>query len=249
MILIKNKAQIEAMRQGGRILALILDELCKRVVPGTRTKELDDLARRLCLKYHVQPSFLDYNGYPAAVCISLNNEVVHGLPGERVIEKGDLVSIDMGVICANMNTDAARTVIAGEAKNTIDEQLVKVCEQSFYSGCDLIKEGVRLGDVSAKIQETAEKNGFGVVRMLVGHGIGEKLHEEPPIPNYGQKGDGPVLKAGMTLAIEPMLTEGEWEVFLDNDKWTYKTVDGGKASHFEHTVLVTKEGFEILTEL
>lgn len=249
MIAIKSEAQIEAMRQGGQILAQILNELTAKVAPGIKTKDLDQLARRLCLKFHVQPSFLDYGGYPNAACISLNNEVVHGLASDRVIEEGDLVSIDMGVIYAGMNTDSARTVIAGKVKESRDEQLVKACEQSFYSACDLIKDGVRLGDISARVQEVAERNGFGVVRMLVGHGIGEKLHEAPPIPNYGQKGDGPILKAGMTLAIEPMLTEGDWEVFLDNDGWTYKTADGGNASHFEHTVLVTKDGFEILTEL
>lgn len=247
MIHVKNEHEIEVMRQGGRILANILRELKMATVPGVKKSEIDSLARRLCVKYNVRPSFLGYNGYPAAVCISLNNEVVHGLPNESAIRNGDLVSLDMGVYYEDFHTDAAVSFVCGI--DPAAEDLIRKTEQSFYSGVELIKDGVRLGTISAKIQEIAEASGYGVIRMLVGHGIGKRVHEEPHVPNYGTAGTGLVLKAGMTLAIEPMLTEsGEIDVVLANDKWTYLTHDGSRAAHFEHTVLVTDNGYEILTQ-
>lgn len=249
MIPIKSASDQEAMRQGGAILSKILNEVKLAVKPGMKKSDLDKLARRLCLKYHTKPSFLGYNGYPAALCVSLNNEVVHGLPDDTVIKEGDLVSLDMGVFYAGFHTDAAVSLVCGDTKNSVAEQLIKICEQSFYSGINLIKSGVYLSDISARIQQEVEKNSFGVVRMLVGHGIGREVHEDPTVPNWGNPGTGPILKTGMTIAVEPMITEGNYDVVLSDDKWTYETKDGSLAAHYEHTVLVTDDGYEILTEL
>jgi methionyl aminopeptidase len=249
MIHIKSSSEAEAMRQGGQILAQVLAELKEATMPGTKRSELDNLARRLCLKYHVKPSFLGYGGYPSAVCVSLNNEVVHGIPTDDIISEGDLVSLDMGVEYAGFHTDSALSFVCGEVQDDHANRLIKATEHSFYSGVDLIKNGVHLGDVSAKIQETAESYGYGIVRALVGHGIGENIHEDPHVPNYGTPGTGPILKTGTVIAIEPMLTEsGEIHVDLEDDGWTYVTHDGSRAAHFEHTVLVTDEGYEILTQ-
>ncbi len=247
---IKSKQEQEAMRQGGQILARILIELKNKCVPGVKRKELDELAKRLCLKYHVKPSFFNYGGYPAALCVSLNTEVVHGIPTDEVIQVGDLVSLDMGVLYADFHTDSALSFVCGSEGAKEQNKLIRTTERSFYAGASLIKDGVRLGDISAKIQETAEKEGYGVIRMLVGHGIGKEVHEDPHVPNYGEKGTGPILKTGMTIAIEPMLTmSGCIDVALSEDKWTYFTDDNSLASHYEHTVLVTDDGYEILTEL
>lgn len=263
MITIKTKSEQELMRTGGKILAGILKELKEATVVGVTKKELDELARDLCKKYRVSSSFLGYGGYPAALCVSLNNEVVHGLPDETQIKEGDLVSLDMGVCHAGFHTDSALSFICGDSTsarsesadaqgnfsaNARSKKLIKTAENALFSGVDLIKPGVHLGDVSARIQQTAEFYGYGVIRMLVGHGIGKEVHEDPHVPNYGTAGTGPILKAGMTLAIEPMFTEsGEVGVILGNDGWTYFTADGSKATHFEHTVLVTEKGAEILT--
>lgn len=250
MISIKSSSEQEAMRQGGQILAKILIELKLKAKPGVKKSDIDKLARRLCLKYHAKPSFLGYGGYPAAVCVSVNDEVVHGIPTDSELQKGDLVSLDMGVFYGGFHTDSAVSFLCGNTKETKAEKLIQTTEQSFYSGIMLIKNGIHLCDVSAEIQKTAESHGYGVIRMLVGHGIGREVHEEPHIPNYGHAGAGPILKTGMTLAVEPMLTEsGEHEVILSPDKWTYCTKDGSRASHFEHTVLVTDDGYEILTQL
>lgn len=250
MIHIKSQSEQESMRKGGQILAAILVELREKCLPGITKREVDELARRLCLKYHVKPAFLGYGGYPQACCVSLNNEVVHGLATDEVIKEGDLVSLDMGVEYEGFNTDSAVSFICGGAEKPEIEQLVRSAEQSFYSAVDLIKDGVRLGDVSAKIQQVAESKGYGVIRMLVGHGIGREVHEDPHVPNFGEPGTGPTLKTGMTIAIEPMLTmDGSIDVLLEDDKWTYSTKTGALATHFEHTILVTDNGCEILTEL
>lgn len=250
MIEIKSGKEQEIMRQGGQILARILNELKKAAFPGTKREEIDALARRLCLKYHVKPSFLGYEGYPAAVCVSLNDEVVHGLPDSSVITEGDLVSLDMGVEYAGFHTDSALSFICGEAKDEKGEKLIQTSEHCFYSGIELVKNGVHLGDISAKIQETAEHAGYGVIRMLVGHGIGKEVHEDPHVPNWGTKGTGPILQTGMVIAIEPMITEdGSVDVVLSDDKWTYSVKTGARAAHYEHTVLVTDDGYEILTQL
>jgi methionyl aminopeptidase len=246
---IKSKKEQDVMCQGGKILASILDRLKAKAQPGITKKEIDALARDLCSKNKVKPSFLGYNGYPDAVCVSVNNEVVHGAANNHKLKKGDLASLDMGVLYKEFHVDAAISFLCGNESDSDAEKLIKVCEQSFYSGIKLIKDGVHLGDISAKIQETAEREGYGVVRMLVGHGIGKNVHELPPIPNYGEAGKGPILKTGMTLAIEPMIIEdGSYDVILSDDKWTYETKTGARAAHYEHTVLVTDNGYEILTK-
>jgi methionyl aminopeptidase len=249
MINIKSANDADAMRQGGKILARILLELKDATKPGVKRIEIDSLARRLCLKYHVKPSFLGYTGYPSAVCISTNEEVVHGLASDKEIAEGDLVSLDMGVEYAGFHTDSALSFICKQSGNTTDDKIIKTVEHAFYSGVDLIKNGVHLGDISAKIQVTAEHEGYGVIRMLVGHGIGREVHEDPHVPNWGTAGTGPILTTGMVIAIEPMITEsGCVDVVLSDDKWTYSAKDGSRAAHFEHTVLVTDEGYEILTQ-
>lgn len=249
MIDIKSSEEQELMRQGGLILSKILNELKEKVVPGISSLEIDNLANRLCLKYRVKPSFKGYNGYPNSVCITTDDAVVHGLASDKPFREGELVTLDMGVFHQGFHTDSAVSFVCGDSSNyQKDLRLIKVCEQSFYSAVDLIKEGVHLGDVSAKIQEVAEASGYGVIRMLVGHGIGRNVHEEPNIPNYGIPGTGQILKTGMTLAIEPMLTQdGSVDVVLDDDGWTYRSKTGAKTVHFEHTVLVLDNGFEILT--
>lgn len=236
------------MREGGKILAAILVELKKAAGPGVKKSQLEDFARKLCQKHNVQPSFLGYGGYPAALCVSVNNEVVHGLPDDEELKEGDLVSLDMGVFYAGFHTDSAVSFICGDIKDEKLQKLIKTAENALFTAVDMIKPGIHLGDVSARIQQTGEFYGYGVIRMLVGHGIGKEVHEDPHVPNYGTPGTGPILKAGMTLAIEPMFTEsGETGVILGNDGWTYFTADGSRATHFEHTVLVTETGAEILT--
>jgi methionyl aminopeptidase len=258
MINIKSAEEQELMRQGGKILAAILDRLQKAVKPGVPKSDIDDLAEALCHKYNVRPSFKSYGGYPASVCISVNEEVVHGIPTGETFKEGDLVSLDMGVEWQEFHTDSAVSFVCtaypkssrtAEEKNSVAEDLITVCEQSFCSGIDLIKNGVHLGDVSAKIQAVAESHGYGVIRMLVGHGIGREVHEDPHVPNYGTPGTGPILKTGMTIAIEPMITaDGSIDVILGDDGWTYSSQTGALCAHYEHTVLVTDDGYEILTK-
>lgn len=256
MISIKSKDEQIIMAKGGKILASILSELKKAAVPGVRKSDLDQLANQLCLNHGVQPSFKGYGGYPASVCVSVNDEVVHGLPTDSVLHQGDLVSLDMGVLYQGFHTDSAVSFVcngnSGQGQTEADYsdklRLIKASEQSLYSGIDLIKNGVHLGDISAKIQEVAESYGYGVIRMLVGHGIGREVHEDPHFPNYGTPGTGPILKTGMTLAIEPMITgDGSVDVVLSDDGWTYSSATGALCAHAEHTVVVTDAGYEILT--
>lgn len=248
MIKIKTAKEIDVMRVGGKILAQILKELKEAVKPGVTRRQVDELAFLLASKNKVKPSFKGYNNYPHSVCISVNDEVVHGLAGPNKFNEGDLVTLDLGIECGGFNTDSAVSFICGQHFDKKKEDLIKACEQSLYSGIDVIKAGGHIGDISARIQEVAEKNGYGVIRMLVGHGIGRDIHEEPQIPNFGDRGKGPLLKEGMTLAIEPMLIEdGTVDVILDEDNWTYRSYSGALTVHCEHTVLVTKNGFEILT--
>jgi methionyl aminopeptidase len=248
---IKTTSEQEIMRVGGKKLALILSELKTRAVPGVAKRELDELAKRLCTKHHVKPSFLGYGGFPAALCVSVNAGVVHGLPDETPLREGDIVSLDMGVLHAGFHTDSAVSFLCTDGSSPKDEaaqKMIKATENAFFSAVDLIKPGVHMGDISERLQQGGEFYGYGVIRMLVGHGIGREVHEEPHIPNYGNKGTGPILKEGMTLAIEPMFTEsGEVGVILGEDGWTYFTADGSRATHYEHTVLVTRHGAEVLT--
>lgn len=252
MITIKSAEEQAIMRQGGKILAAILGSLKEAVKPGVLKSDIDKLAENLCAKYNVRPSFKGYNGYPASVCISVNDEVVHGVPNEEAFNDGDLVSLDMGVEYKGFHTDSALSLVCGGEKDSKDfeqkDELIKVAEQSFYSAIDVIKNGAYLGDVSARIQEVVESHGCGVIRMLVGHGIGRSVHEDPNVPNYGSKGTGIVLKTGMTIAIEPMITaDASVDVVLDSDGWTYKSKTGALCAHYEHTVLVTDDGCEVLT--
>ena len=256
MISIKSKEEIEIMREGGRILAGILEKLRAEVKPGTSVAKLDKLARELVFSSGARPSFLDYKpkgegrGYPAALCVSINDEIVHGLPLEnKIIFEGDLVKLDMGVEYKKLHTDA--TVMVGVGKiSPVAQKLMKVTEECLYLGIDAIAPGKKLSNYARAVQTHAEKNGFSVVRDLVGHGVGYSIHEPPQILNYVHKKLGNiVLKEGMTLALEPMINEVGWEIILADDGWTYKTLDGKLNGHWEHTVAVTGEGCEILTKL
>lgn len=255
MIPIKSTEEIEIMREGGRILAEILEKLQKHVQPGVSAQKLDKLARELVFSSGARPSFLDYkpNGqgysYPAALCVSVNDEIVHGLPLEnKIIFEGDLVKLDMGIEYEKLHTDA--TVMVGVGKiSQVAEKLMRVAKECLELGIREIRAGVSLNNYARAVQTHAEKNGFLVVRDLVGHGVGRSIHEPPQILNYADKRmEKIVLKEGMTLALEPMINEGSWEIILDDDGWTYKTADGKLNGHWEHTVAVTKDGCEILTK-
>lgn len=254
MITIKSVSEIQLMAEGGKILHQILSAVAEEVKSGVTTAGLDQLARKLVFSFgeqysqaNIKPSFLGYQGYPAVICISVNDEVVHGIPSvKRVINEGDIVGLDFGIIYHGWHTDAAITVGAGEISKEA-KKLMTVTEEALKRGIKEIKIGRTIGHIGHAIQKHVEKNGFGVVRELVGHGIGRKLHEEPYVPNYGQKGEGEVLKEGMTIAIEPMVTAGRPEVILDADGWTYRTKDHSWAAHFEHTIAITKKGPQVLT--
>jgi methionyl aminopeptidase len=234
------------MEEGGQVLASILTELKEAARPGAMTQQLDELAKRLCLKNRVKPSFLGYEGYPAAVCVSINDEVVHGIPNKRVIKEGDMISLDLGVYYKGYHTDAAITFPVGKVSKEA-QKLMEVTEKALYFGIEEARAGHRIGDIGAEIQSYVEENGFNVVRALVGHGVGEKLHQDPLIPNYGQRGTGPLIKEGMTLAIEPMVSAGGYDVSLAGDNWTYRTSDGSLVAHFEHTVYISANGPVVLT--
>jgi methionyl aminopeptidase len=247
VITIKNEEEIDKMRKSGKISAKVLLYLKKIIKPGIKTGEIDSIARKMIEEMGAKPSFLGYNGYPASTCISINDEVVHGIPSNRTIMKGDLVSIDLGSLFDGYHSDTAISFCVGKSNNNIDK-LLKVTEKSLLKGIKMIKPGIQLGDVQEVIQKTIEKEGFGVIRDLTGHGIGKSLQEAPSIPNYGKKDTGLVLKEGMTLAIEPMVSMGDWHIKTRDDGWTVVTADGSLAAHFEHTIAVTKTGSEILTE-
>ncbi len=246
---VKTAEEIQAMREGGKILATILQELKGRVAPGITTKELADYAAAQLKVHGAQPVTLGYQGYPDVLCVSVNDEVVHGIPKKDLILKdGDIVSLDFVVRYKGMVTDAALSTIVGNSNKKI-QQLLQKTEASLYAGIEAIKGVTRVGDIAYAVENTLEKGGYGIVKDLVGHGVGHEMHEEPNIPNYGRKGSGPLLKPGMTIAIEPMATLGTDRVYLDEDGWTVKTYDGSLAAHFEHTILVTEHGYEILTQL
>lgn len=246
----KTEAEVAAMRQSGAILAHVLQTLKNELSVGMTTKDLSAIAKRELKAMGGRPAFLGYYGFPDIICTSLNDEVVHGIPSEfREIASGDIVSMDFGVVIDGMITDAAISVIAGPKKDKKAEQLLNTTEASLLKGIKQVRAGCRVGDIAAAIQAELDKGGYGIVRDLVGHGVGHNLHEEPNIPNYGKKGTGPILKENMTIAIEPMATLGSHSVYVDKDGWTVKTRDGSLSAHFEHTILVTKNGAEILTQL
>lgn len=247
MITIKSAHQIDKMREACRITKGALDLLASHVKPGITTAQLDSIAHKYILSQGAKPNFLHYNGFPGSICTSVNDQVVHGIPHKNVIlREGDIISIDMGAVKNGFHGDAARTFAVGKVSAEA-EKLIRVTRESFFEGVKYLKHGAKLGDVSYAIQSYVESNGFSVVRDLVGHGIGENLHEDPQVPNYGHKGRGVKLAAGMTLAIEPMVNAGDYEVEVLDDDWTVVTADGSLSAHYENTVLITKDGYEILT--
>ena len=251
MISIKTDKEIEIMRQGGKILAEILKKLEKMVKPGITTWSLEELARQLTKEAGAEPAFLDYNDYPAALCVSINEEIVHCLPSERKIIPGDLVSLDFGIKYKEFNVDSAVTILVkseNDPKYNLKKKLIGTTKGCLEKGITVAKAGNTIGDISYAIQKHAEKNGFLVIRDLVGHGIGRELHEEPEVPNFGKPGKGPVFKAGMTIAIEPMLSAGSYEVVEDKKTLAWRTKDNSLSAHFEHTVAITKNGPLVLTE-
>lgn len=246
-VTIKNASELELMREAGRILATVHDELAKIIRPGISTYEIDQEGERLIRSFGCIPSFLNYEGYPASICVSVNEEVVHGIPSKkRFLKEGDIVSLDAGVIYKGYHSDAARTHAVGTiSKEAAD--LIEVTKQSFFEGIKQAKPGNHLHDISAAIGAYAESFGYGVVRDLTGHGIGTHLHEDPMVPNYRQKNRGIELVPGMTLAIEPMINAGTHSVYWLDDDWTVVTDDGKLSAHYENTIVITEDGCDILS--
>ena len=246
-VTIKSAREIELMREAGRLLAEVHDELAAFIKPGISTKDIDKLGEKLIRDRGCIPNFLNYNGYPASICVSVNDEVVHGIPNKhRILQDGDIVSLDAGLIYKGYHSDAARTHAVGTISKEA-QQLIDVTRQSFFEGIKYAKAGNRLHDISNAIAAYAESFGYGVVRDLVGHGIGTALHEDPQIPNFKQLRRGMKLMPGMTLAIEPMINAGTWEVCWLDDDWTVVSEDGSLSAHYENTVLITDGEPEILT--
>jgi methionyl aminopeptidase len=252
VISLKSPREIEVMRRANIIVAEVLDELKQKVAPGVTTLELDSLAEELTLKKKAIPAFKGYSVagrvFPRCLCVSINEEIVHGIPSTRALREGDIVGLDYGVIYEGFYGDSAVTVGVGKVSDQA-KRLMEVTREALYNGIEQLREGKRLGDLGSVVQKTAEQAGFSVVRAFVGHGIGKKLHEEPPVPNYGEPDRGIRLKEGMVLAIEPMINAGGHEVEIKEDGWTAVTRDGSLAAHFEHSVAVTKNGPYILSQL
>ncbi|MBI2842779.1 MAG: type I methionyl aminopeptidase [Armatimonadetes bacterium] len=247
MIKIKTLEEIEKMRVAGQVVARTLEALERSIVPGmTRTVELDELAEKLLAEEGAKSSFRGYRGYPNTVCIAVNEEVVHGIPGDRIIQSGDIVGIDVGAIVEGYHGDSAITVPVGDVTDEA-RRLLRVARDALFRGIAKARAGNRLSDISHAVQQHAERHGYSIVRDLVGHGIGSEMHEEPQVPNFGKPGRGPVLEAGMTLAIEPMVNASGYEIESLPDKWTVVTKDRSLSAHFEHTVAVTAKGPDILT--
>lgn len=247
-VIVKSFGEIELMRRAGQLAAVILAELRAASRPGITTKELDRLAARMLRSYGGKPAFLGYRGYPATICASVNDEVLHGIPGRRVLREGDLVKIDIGVEVAGLFADAAVSFVVGEGEPLV-ERLVSVTEQAFWAGVEKAWSGNRIGDIGAAIEDVVRRNGFTIVEGFAGLGIGRSLHENPTVPNVGPAGRGLLLRSGMTLAIEPMVSAGTGQTRVKKDGWTVVTEDGSLAAHYEHTVLVSEEGPVILTTL
>ena len=245
-IIIKSDDEIAIMRHAGSVVARTLRKLVEELRPGLVVKELDKTVRREFEQHKVTPTFLGYHGYPATVCVSVNEEIVHGIPGKRVIEDGDIVSLDLGCTYKGFVADSALTVIVGR-EQPARRKLVDVAEASLSVGIEQARAGNKLGQISHAIQEYIESHGFGVVREYVGHGVGRAMHEEPQVPNFGPADRGPVLKKGMVLALEPMVTAGDWRTRQLGDNWTVVTADGSMAAHFEHTIAITEGDPLVLT--
>ncbi|MEN6620323.1 MAG: type I methionyl aminopeptidase [Smithella sp.] len=248
MVILKLPEEIEKARASNHIVAEVLSKLRDRVKPGISTSELDKIAEEITRKRGAKPAFKGYRGYPYSLCTSVNEEVVHGMPSERILKEGDIIGLDFGVYFKGFYGDSAITLPVG--KISLDAQkLIQVTERSLYAGIEQIKVGKRLGDISAAVQITVEEAGFSIVRDFVGHGIGRNLHEDPQIPNYGKKGRGIELKSGMIFAIEPMVNQGDYRVQILPDGWTVVTEDGKLSAHFEHSVAITDNGPDILSKL
>lgn len=248
MIILKSQEEIEKIALSCRIVAKTLDYLRDKLNPGVTTREIERLAEDFIRANNAVPAFKGYKGYPASLCASVNNEVIHGIPSNRVLEEGDILGIDLGVYKDGFYGDAAYTFPVGKVASEV-ERLLRVTEESLNIGIEKAREDKRVSDISHSIQKHVEANGFSVVRAFVGHGIGRDLHEDPQIPNFGSPGRGPRLRSGMTLAIEPMVNEGGHEVVLLDDGWTAITLDGKLSAHFEHTILVTTDNPRILTKI
>ncbi|WP_373600670.1 type I methionyl aminopeptidase [Paraclostridium bifermentans] len=248
MIILKSKQQIELMRESGKIVAETHEILRDAIKPGISTLELDTIAENHIRKYNAIPSFKGYHGFKGSICASINEEVVHGIPGSKTLKDGDIISIDIGAYYKGYHADAAKTHAVGIISEE-DRKLIEVTKESFYEGIKFAKLGYRLSDISHAVQTHVEKNNFSVVRDLVGHGVGTQLHEDPQIPNYGRPGKGPKLKEGMVLAIEPMVNYGTHYVNMLGDGWTIITRDSKKSAHYEHTIAITEDEPLILTKL
>lgn len=250
-MIVKTQKELEILREGGKKLAAILNEVAHHAIAGVSARELDDLAEMLILKAGGKPSFKGYKvkgapmPYPGSLCVSINDEVVHGIPTDRVLKAGDIVGLDIGMIWESLYTDTALTVLVGGGAN----KLVEATKKSLEVGIAQVHAGAHVGDIGHAIQEYLEREGFGVVRELVGHGVGRAVHEDPEIPNWGKKGTGPELIEGMVIALEPMATDGGYKVKILPDGWTWVTSDGSRAAHFEHTIVVTRDGTEVLTRI
>ena len=245
-IIIKSPREIELMRQAGKITAAARTLAREMVTPGITTAQIDREVKRFIQKSGATPTFLGYGGFPASVCLSVNDEVIHGIPGPRVIQEGDIVSVDVGATWKGYVGDCAGTYVAGTASEEA-KRLIEVTRQSFFEGIKFARAGNRVGDISHAVQAYVENSGFSVVRDYVGHGVGAEMHEAPEVPNFGKAGRGPTLVKGMTIAVEPMVNAGTWEIKVLKDGWTVKTKDGMLSAHYENTILITDGEPEILT--
>ena len=245
---VKTESEIQAMRESARILADILDELEQTVDVGMNLLEIDEFARKEAKAKGAETPFLNYGSppFPGAICLSVNDEVEHGTPRDLELQDGDNLSMDFGILYKGMISDSGRTVAIGDVSPKV-RKLMETTERALYAGIDAVKDGVKVGDISAAVEKVLKKGGYGIIRDLVGHGVGHELHEDPNIPNYGKAGKGPMLKAGMTICIEPMASLGDWRIAFDEDQWTIRMLDGSIAAHYEHTLLITDTGAEILT--
>ena len=247
MIYLKTNEEIELLRENNILVSKALAEVGKHIKPGVTTKELNKIAEDFIRSHGAIPSFLGYEGYPASACISVNEQVVHGIPSDYVIKEGDIVSVDLGTFMKGFNGDSAYTFAVGEIGDDV-RQLLEVTKEALYKGTAQAKAGNRVGDISAAVQEYAESFGYGVVRELEGHGLGRKMHEAPGVPNYGARGRGPLLKEGMVICIEPMITMGNRAIVFERDGWTVRTRDRKPAAHFEFAVAIRKDGPDVLTD-
>jgi len=245
-IIIKSDEEIALMRQAGRVVAEVLEVLAAAARPSLKTKELDTIVREEFKRRKVVPTFLNYQSYPACVCVSVNDEIVHGIPGGRVLREGDIVGIDLGATYHGFVADSALTIGVGQIDPPA-QRLIDVTHAALWKGIRAARPGARLGEISHAIQTEAEAYGYGVVREYVGHGVGRNMHEEPQVPNYGPSERGPALRKGMVLALEPMLIVGDWRTKKHEDQWTVSTLDGSLSAHFEHTIAITDGEAEVLT--